>query len=151
MYMNTNDELTTKDLAAFDSNIISFVPFTLIANANLSFSSKRTVAAAWKIIWQFSMSFRRSDSDIPRPGKLQSPSIGTILWRNFSSLSCCLSFEKTYCRLWNCDTNTQWVRVMRAHAGAKAKKKPNKNEHWTKRSEPRDKLAFHKFLIFLIF
>lgn len=79
-------EMCTK---AFNSLIsrhkcmIDFVPVTLMPIANLSFSSKRTVAATWKTTLTLFFKTARSATSIPKSGRTQSPVIPTTWWRNF--------------------------------------------------------------------
>lgn len=69
------------------NSINSRVPCTLMLTAKRSFSSKRTVAAAWKTTFAFDISVCRSTIFKPKPAREQSPKIATILCRNFGTVS----------------------------------------------------------------
>lgn len=69
----------------------SCVPQTFMLTASLSFSSNRTVAAAWKTSCTFDINVWRSIKVKPNPVRAQSPPIATILWRNLGTSSRSLS------------------------------------------------------------
>lgn len=63
----------------------SRIPWTLMPIASLSFSSNRTVAAAWKTMLTLLIRVCRSVRVRPSPGREQSPGMATILCRNLGT------------------------------------------------------------------
>lgn len=89
----------------------SRVPCTFILTANRSFSSKRTVAAAWKTMSTLEMSVWRSAIFIPRPANEQSPAIATILCRNFGT------FARNCAKTWSSKISSSRVWMSRPFFG----------------------------------